>query len=87
MRFLRFLFATVIYIVIDVGWNFSPVARGMYARLHEASGNDWSYGKQIETWGGVEVVGLIVFFLLMRARQQLPGYRTCNPERRGSTEQ
>ena len=65
MQYVRFIAAFLVYTVIDVGWNFSPVARGMYARLHEASGNDWSYGKQIETWGGVEVVGLIVFFLLI----------------------
>lgn len=65
MPFLRFLFATIIYTVIDVGWNFSPVARNMYARLHEASGNDWSFGKPMETWGSVELVGLVVFLLLI----------------------
>ena len=65
MSVLRFLFATIIYTVIDVGWNISPVASGMYARFHEASGNDWSFGKPMETWGAIELVGLVVFLLLI----------------------
>ena len=65
MAFLRFLFATIIYTVIDVGWNMSPPAVNMYAALHQASGNDWSFGKPMETWGGVELVGLVVFLLLI----------------------
>ena len=65
MFVLRFLFATIVYTVIDVGWNLSPVARNMYARFHEASGNDWSFGKPMETWGVVELVGLLVFLLLI----------------------
>ena len=65
MFVLRFLFATIIYTVIDVGWNLSPIARNMYARLHAASGNDWSFGKPMETWGVVEMVGLLVFLLLI----------------------
>ena len=62
---LRYIFATVVYAVIDIGWNVTPVARGMYERLHTASGNDWSYGKPPATWGVVEVVGLVVFLLLI----------------------
>ena len=62
---LRYIFATVVYAVIDIGWNITPIARGMYERLHEASGNDWSFGKPPETWGVVEVVGLVVFLLLI----------------------
>ena len=65
MPFRRFLFATVIYTVIDVGWNASPVARNMYARFHEASGNDWSFGKPMETWGTVELAGLVAFLVLI----------------------
>ena len=62
---LRFLSATGIYAVIDIGWNVSPLARGMYARLHAASGNDWSFGKTPDTWGAAELVAVVVFFLLI----------------------
>ena len=62
---LRFLSATGIYAVIDIGWNVSPLARGMYASLHAASGNDWSFGKTPDTWGGAELVAVVVFFLLI----------------------
>ncbi len=64
-KFTRFLAAFVVYLVIDVAWNMSPPAVAMYASLHEASGNDWSFGKPMETWGGVEMVGLLVFFALI----------------------
>ena len=40
MQYVRFLAAFVVYTVIDVGWNASPIARGMYESLYEASGND-----------------------------------------------
>ena len=62
---LRFLFATGVYTVIDVGWNVTPIARNMYASLHAASGNDWSFGKAMDTWGGPEFVGVAVFMLLI----------------------
>lgn len=62
---LRFVSAFVVYTVIDMAWSLSPPAVAMYARLHEASGNDWSFGKPMETWGGVEFAGLIVFFALI----------------------
>lgn len=61
----RFIAAFIVYAVIDVVWNISPIARGMYERLHEASGNDWSFGKSMDTWGGVEMASLLVFFLLI----------------------
>lgn len=64
-RFGRFLAAFVVYTVIDMAWNVSPPAVAMYARLHEASGNDWSFGKPMETWGGIELVALVVFFALI----------------------
>lgn len=64
--FLRFIFATVVYMIIDVGWNLSPVAANMYERLHAASGSDRSvYGKEISTWGGVEFVSIAIFMLLI----------------------
>ena len=40
MHYVRFLEAFVVYTIIDVGWNASPIARGMYEGLYEASGND-----------------------------------------------
>ena len=64
-RFTSFLGAFVVYTVIDMAWSLSPPAVAMYASLHEASGNDWSFGKPMETWGGVEFTGLVVFFALI----------------------
>ena len=40
MQYVRFLAAFVVYTVIDVGWNISSIARGMYESLYEATGND-----------------------------------------------
>ena len=37
----------------------------MHAILHEASGNDWSFGKPMDTWGAMEMVALLVFFALI----------------------
>ena len=68
MNIIRFIAAFLIYAVIDVGWNLSPLARGMYESLYEASGNDAlfsAYGKQPDTWGGVEVIAILAFFLLI----------------------
>ena len=64
-RLVRFLAAFAVYTVIDLAWNLSPPAVAMYARLHEASGNDWSFGKPMETWGGGEIAALVVFFALI----------------------
>ncbi len=65
IKFVRFVSAFLVYAVVDVVWNLSPIARGMYERLHAASGNDWSFGKPMDTWGGVEMLSLLVFFLLI----------------------
>ena len=40
MQYVRFLAAFVVYTVIDVGWNASPIARGMYESLYEANRYD-----------------------------------------------
>lgn len=64
-RFTRFLSAFVVYTVIDMAWSMSPPAGAVYARLHEASGNDWSFGKPMDSWGGIEIVALLVFFALI----------------------
>ena len=42
MQFVRFIAAFIIYAVIDIAWNLSPIAVGMYARFHEASGSPLS---------------------------------------------
>ncbi len=82
---MKFLSAFVVYGVIDMAWNMSPPAVAMYASLHEASGNDWSFGKPMDTWGGVEVVAVLVFFALIAlANSQLaigPAIRERNLQR------
>ena len=40
MQYVRFLAAFVVYTVIDVGWNASPIAMGMYESLYEANRYD-----------------------------------------------
>ena len=40
MQYVRFLAAFLVYTVINVGWNASPIAMGMYESLYEANGND-----------------------------------------------
>ena len=68
MPIIRFIAAFLFYTVIDIGWNISPIARGMYESLYEASGNDAlldAYGRQIDTWGGTELLALLAFLLLI----------------------
>jgi uncharacterized membrane protein len=68
MKFVRFIAAFVVYTVIDVGWNLSPIATSMYERFYEASGNNAlfdSFGKQPDTWGGNEISSLLAFLLLI----------------------
>ena len=65
---IRFLAAFVVYAVVDVVWNISPIARSMYENLHEASGSDKildTFGKQMDTWGGGEMLALLAFFVLI----------------------
>ena len=65
---IRFIAAFLVYAIVDIAWNVSPIAVGMYERLHEASGSDMLrdvYGKQPDTWGGVEFLALLAFFLLI----------------------
>ncbi len=84
-RLTRFLSAFVVYTVIDMAWSLSPPAAAMYAYLHEAGGNDWSFGKPTETWGALEIVALLVFFALIAlANSQLaiaPAIRERNLQR------
>ena len=68
MQYVRFIAAFLVYAVIDVGWNVSPIAQNMYSSLYEASGNDAlldRFGKQPDTWGGYEILALLAFFLLI----------------------
>lgn len=68
MKYVRFIAAFLIYTIIDVGWNLSPIATGMYERLYEASGNKEmfdAYGRQMDTWGGVEIIAILAFLLLI----------------------
>ena len=64
----RFLAAFVVYAVIDIGWNVSPIATGMYERLYDASGNDVlldEFGRQPETWGAAQGLALLAFLGLI----------------------
>lgn len=68
MKYVRFIAAFLIYTIIDVGWNLSPIATGMYERLYEASGNKGmfdTFGRQMDTWGGVEIIAILAFLLLI----------------------
>ena len=68
MQYARFAAAFLVYAIIDIGWNVSPIARGMYERFHEASGSDVildTYGKQPDTWGAGEAVAGLAFFGLI----------------------
>lgn len=68
MQYVRFLAAFLVYTVIDVGWNFSPIAQNMYNGLYAASGNAEmfaSFGKPQDTWGATELISLLAFLLLI----------------------
>ena len=68
MHYVRFLAAFVVYTVIDVGWNVSPIAMGMYESLYEASGNDAlldQFGRMMDTWGVGQILALLVFLGLI----------------------
>ncbi len=68
MHYGRLLAAFVVYAVIDIGWNLSPIATGMYERLYDASGNDVlldEFGRQPETWGAAQGLALLAFLGLI----------------------
>lgn len=68
MQYVRFIAAFLVYTIIDVGWNLSPIAQNMYNSLYEASGNDAlfdRFGKPPDTWGGAEILALLAFLLLI----------------------
>lgn len=68
MHYVRFIAAFLVYTIIDVGWNLSPIAMGMYENLHESSGSKEildTFGKAMDTWGGGEILSLLAFLLLI----------------------
>ena len=68
MQYVRFLSAFIVYTVIDVGWNISPIAMGMYERLYDASGNDAlldKFGREMDMWGGGQMLALLAFLGLI----------------------
>ncbi len=68
MQYVRFIAAFVVYTVIDVGWNLSPIATGMYKSLYDESGNTElldTFGRPMDTWGGAQFVSLLAFLLLI----------------------
>ena len=68
MQYVRFAAVFVVYAVIDIAWNVSPMAIGMYERLHEASGSDVlldEFGRQMDTWGAAQGLALLAFFVLI----------------------
>ena len=68
MHYIRYVAAFFVYAVIDIGWNISPIARGMYENLYEASGNDAlhdAFGRQMDEWGVAQLLALLVFLGLI----------------------
>ena len=68
MPFLRLIAAFLVYTIIDVGWNITPLARGMYERLHESAGTDRVFdlfGKEMDTWAAPEFLALLAFLALI----------------------
>ena len=68
MHYVRFLAAFLVYAVIDIAWNVSPIAQGMYKSLYEASGNDVlldQFGRKMDTWGVEQGLALLAFFGLI----------------------
>ncbi len=71
IQFVRFIAAFIIYAVIDIAWNFSPIAVGMYARFHEASGSPLS-DIQRDNLNGIGFIfaGIIFFALIAYANSR-----------------
>ena len=65
-QIVRFIAAFVVYAVIDVVWNVSPIALGMYARLHAATGSPRDeIAKTPLDWGAPEIISVLIFFALI----------------------
>lgn len=65
-QLVRFIAAFVVYAVIDVAWNVTPIALGMYARIHAAAESPLEeIGKHPTTWGATEGLAILAFFALI----------------------
>ena len=61
-----FIFATVLYGVIDIAWNVSPAALKMYEVIHEYSGTDLSFQReQLTDVGFGGLLAVLLFFGLI----------------------
>ncbi len=66
MAYLRFAAAFLVYGIVDIVWNLLPPVMSMYARLHESTGSPREmFGKPPDTWGGSEVISVLIFFALI----------------------
>ena len=68
MQYARFLAAFLVYAIIDIAWNLSPPARGMYENFYESSGHDAlldQFGRPLDELGGTVLLAALVFFLLI----------------------
>ena len=68
MQYARFAAAFLVYAVIDIAWNLSPAARGMYENFHESSGHDVlldQFGRSLDELGGLVFLAALLFFLLV----------------------
>ena len=68
MQYVRFIAAFLVYTIIDVGWNISPIAQGMYKNFYEASGHDKvldTFGREMSTWGLCEISAVLSFLVLI----------------------
>ena len=68
MQYARFIAAFLVYAIIDIAWNLSPPARGMYENFYEASGHDAlldQFGRPLDELGGTVLLAALVFFLLI----------------------
>ncbi len=68
MQYIRFLAAFLVYAIIDIAWNLSPPARGMYESFYESSGHDAlldQFGRPLDELGGTVLLAALVFFLLI----------------------
>ena len=68
MQYVRFISAFLLYAIIDIAWNLSPPARGMYENFYESSGHDAvldQFGRPLDELGGLVILAGLVFFLLI----------------------
>ena len=64
--YVRFIAAFLVYTIIDVGWNISPIAVGMYERFHESSGSNVIIDQFArDALGAAQGLAVLVFFLLI----------------------